>query len=218
MKRILFVVVLFVFSLLPITSFAAGPAYNWTGFYAGLQGSYITGSSDWEFDNGAQTDHSTKGGIGGLFFGYNYQFPFNLVVGVETDIGAGEIYGSDSCPNADYNCKSKTSWLGATRFRLGYAIDRFLPYIGIGIAYTEIKLTGERISISEEWKAKDSYVGWTPAIGFDFAITNNLLANFEYAYYDFGKEKTELVYGGASDALENKVRFHGFKIGIGWKF
>lgn len=218
MKRIIFIVVLFVFSLLSITSFAAGPAYNWTGFYAGLQGSYITGSSDWSFDAGTSTDHSLDGGIGGLFFGYNYQFPFNLVVGVTTDIGVGKICGSDSCPNTAFDCKSDTTWLGATRFRLGYAINRFLPYIGIGIAYTEIKLTGEEIGTDVEWKAKDTYIGWTPAIGFDFAITNNLLANFEYAYYDFGKEKTELVYLGSSDPLENKVKFHGFKLGIGWKF
>ncbi len=217
MKRILLTVLVLVFSLFSINTFAASPTDNWTGFYAGLQGSYFTGSSDWTFSNGATTDHSPDGGIGGLFFGYNYQFPSNFVVGIGTDIGAGSISGSNSCPNAAFECKSNTSWLGATRFRLGYAMNRFLPYLGIGIAYSEIKLTADQPTV--EYKAKDTYIGWTPAIGFDLAITKNLLANFEYAYYDFGKENTILVNNvGATSPVDNKVTFHSFKIGIGWKF
>lgn len=218
MRRVFLAILVLVLNLFSINTFAAGPSYNWTGFYVGLQGSYITGSSDWSFDAGTSTDHSLNGGIGGIYLGYNYQLPFNLVLGIASDIGAGNISGSDSCPNLAYDCKSKTSWLGATRFRLGYAIDSFLPYISIGIAYTEIKLSAEEIGTGAEWKAKDSYIGWTPAIGFDFAITNNLLANFEYAYYDFGKEKTKLIYGAMTDPLENKVKFHGFKLGLSWKF
>lgn len=217
MKRTVFTIVLFVFSLVSITSFAAGPAYNWTGFYAGLQGSYITGSSDWYFtDAGTSTDHTINGGMGGLFVGFNYQTPINIVVGIESDIGVGEVFGSDSCPNASYDCKSKAAWLGATRFRFGYAIDRFLPYIGIGIAYTEMKIYGDDAATGVEYAStKDAYVGWTPAIGFDFVITKNLLANFEYAYYDFGKEKVVLSDG---ERVENEVKFHGFKLGLSWKF
>ena len=148
--------------------------------------------------------------------GYNYQFPFNLVLGVATDIGTGNICGSDSCPNAAFDCKSDTTWLGATRFRAGYAIDRFLPYIGIGIAYTEMKLYGEDVGTGAEIAStKDTYVAWTPAIGFDFAITKNLLANFEYAYYYFGKEKVIFSNG---ERVKNEVQFHGFKLGLSWKF
>jgi Opacity protein and related surface antigens len=125
MKRILFSFVLLIFFFASMPASAADPAYKWTGFYVGLQGSYDVGSSDWDFtDFDTHTDHTLTGGMGGLYAGYNYQFPFNLVIGIETDISGGKITGSSSCPNGSYSCDTDMNWIGSTRGRVGYEIGR----------------------------------------------------------------------------------------------
>jgi outer membrane immunogenic protein len=76
------------------------PGYNWTGFYAGLNGGYSWGRADATFAPGfgapfttlfpiaafgpARTD--VNGGVAGGQFGYNWQVNRSWVVGLEGDI------------------------------------------------------------------------------------------------------------------------------------
>jgi len=220
MKRVVLTILVLAFSLFSISAFAAGPVYNWNGFYVGLQGLYADGhgdmGTDWKYVSGGErADHSIDGWMGGGFIGYNYHFPFNLVMGIETDINAGDISGTGSCPGPGWACGTEMSWLGATRFRVGYAFYRFLPYIAIGGAYSQAKIYTQEIGISTKYGERNIYYGWTPAAGLEFAITNNLLARLEYSYYDFGKERSEVDY----DLLvDTKIKFHTVKFGLSWKF
>jgi len=218
MKRIFFSVVLMVLIFTSASAFA-DPAYNWTGFYLGLQGSYDVGSSDWDFPNaGTHTDHVLKGGMGGLLVGYNYQTPVNVVVGIETDINYGKITGSSNCPGLGFSCNSEVNWAGSTRARVGYAINRFLPYIAVGVAYIRADLRGDIIATGTEFTStRNNYIGWTPSIGLEFAITNNLLARAEYAYYYFGKNSVVLSPPDG-ETVDSKIAFQGFKFGLSWKF
>ena len=47
---------------------AYAPAYNWTGFYLGIQGGGAWGSSDWD---GLAVSNSPSGGMIGGTAGYN---------------------------------------------------------------------------------------------------------------------------------------------------
>ena len=49
---------------------AYAPAYNWTGFYLGIQGGGAWGNSDW---NGLAVSNSPSGGMIGGTAGYNWQ-------------------------------------------------------------------------------------------------------------------------------------------------
>ncbi len=216
MKRIIFVVFLLIFSLFSLTASAAGPTYNWTGFYVGLQGSYGNGDTDWEYLSNQNTaDHNIDGLMIGLFAGYNYQFPFNLVVGIETDINGGKIAGSGPCPNSSWSCSSEISWAGSTRARVGYAIYRFLPYVAAGVAYGRAEILTTPNSSGVEYGEKKIYVGWTPSIGLEYAITDNILARLEYTYTDLG-EKESTVDNGL--LVDSAIKFHAFKLGLSWKF
>jgi outer membrane immunogenic protein len=216
MKRILFSFVLLIFFFSSMTAFAAGPAYNWTGFYAGLQGTYAYGNTNWEYaDNLAHADHTINGWMGGLLLGYNYQFPVNVVVGVETEVSTGKIYGSTSCPNPSFLANSNVSWAGSTRARVGYAIYRFLPYIGIGVAYGRAEIYTTDLSTGIDYSEKNTYVGWTPNIGLEFAITQNLIARAEYAYYDLGTKQSTVDFGLP---VNSRITFQAFKFGLSWKF
>ena len=156
--------------------------------------------------------------MGGLFLGYNYQFPINVVVGVETDINYGKISGSSSCPGSAYDCRTEIPWVGSTRARVGYAIGRFLPYVAVGVAYSHGELFANlRATGAEVENTVNTYWGWTPSVGLEFAITKNLLARAEYAYYDFASNNVT-TSGDFVENIDNKIKFQGFKLGLAWEF
>jgi outer membrane immunogenic protein len=220
MKRIIIAGALMVL-IIASTSAFADPAdtkpYKWTGFYAGVQGSYDVGSSNWDFTPaGGHTDHSLNGGMGGFHVGYNYQTPINVVVGIESEINYGKITGSSVCPNPSVSCNSEINWVGSTRARVGYAVWRFFPYIAVGVSYNNVLLRGNNIATGVEiTRTENYYFGWTPSIGIEFAITKNLLASVEYAYYDFGKRPVEF---SDYETMDSKIKLQTFKLGLSWKF
>ena len=99
------------------------PAYNWSGFYLGLNGGGAFGRSTWDTTGG----FDISGGLVGATVGYNYQFG-QAVAGVEADIDWADISGS-STTNCVTGCKTSDTWLSTVRGRLGYAADRFMPFI-----------------------------------------------------------------------------------------
>jgi outer membrane immunogenic protein len=193
----------------------ADSTYKWTGFYVGLQGSYNHGVTKWEYDiEGSRADHTINGWMGGFFLGYNYQFPINVVVGVETDINYGKIYGSTSCPNPVFGLvNTDLNWLGSTRARVGYAIWRFLPYVGLGLAYGRADIYSYQIATGLDHGQTNTYLGWTPSAGLEFAITKNLLARMEYSYYDLGKKQSL-----TTEIVDSTITFEGLKFAMIWKF
>ena len=219
MKRVNYLLVLAFFLFSSTTAWAAPPAYNWTGFYAGLQGIYATGVSDFDWPAySTHTDHIIKGGMAGLVAGFNYQTPINVVVGIETDFNYGKLQGSSTCPGSSYECRTEVNWLGATRARVGYAVNRFLPYVAVGVTYSGAELfANETATGIEVENTKNDYLGWTPSIGVDFMITKNLIGSFEYAYYEFSTDKIQTT-GVFTEQINNKFYFEAFKFGLIWKF
>src|SRR5215470_5579592 len=70
-------------------SYARG-AYNWTGWYAGASIGGAHGMWTVDFFRNNNHGHAEEGADGvaaGGWVGYNYQFRYNFVVGVEGDIG-----------------------------------------------------------------------------------------------------------------------------------
>ncbi|WP_336278838.1 outer membrane protein [Bartonella sp. CB175] len=120
-----------------------------------------------------------------------------------------------------YSVKEK--WTGATRVRIGFAADRFLPYVAGGIAYTQLRsvhtvsIAGKDENyqiiasgtVSDETK---SLVGYTLGAGVDFAITDNVMVRAEYRYSDFGKKK----FG--KDKYEVSYKTNDFRVGVAYKF
>ena len=75
--------------------------------------------------------------MAGGTLGYNMQWGA-LLYGIETDFDWADIKGSTT-PACSGGCETKITWLGTTRGRLGYTIDRCLPYITGGVAYGNVK-------------------------------------------------------------------------------
>jgi outer membrane immunogenic protein len=153
------------------------PPYNWTGFYAGINGGGGWGGSDFSAPVSTGT-FATSGGLVGGTLGYNWQMD-QVVFGLEGDIDWSNIRGSTPCGGT--SCETRNDWLATVRGRLGYAFDHVMPYVTGGAAFGNIKT-----SIAGVGDSSDSKAGWTVGGGLEAAIAGPWTAKVEYLYVDLG--------------------------------
>jgi outer membrane immunogenic protein len=185
-------------------------AYNWTGMYVGVNGGGGFGHSTWSGATGTSGFNTTGGVVGGTV-GYNYQMN-QAVFGLEGDIDWSNIHGSTTtAPCTTMSCETRNSWLGTARGRIGYAFDRFMPFVTGGAAFGDIKnspagFAGDR----------DTKLGWTVGGGLEAAIAGPWTAKVEYLYVDLGKTNCPV----GSCAVSTDVNFHTnlVRAGLNYRF
>ncbi|EJF75247.1 porin family protein [Bartonella alsatica] len=115
----------------------------------------------------------------------------------------------------------KQKWTGATRVRFGLSVDRLMPYVAGGIAYTQLRSIFAKESDVEsraidfsDWlhDEKKTMIGYTLGGGVDFAMTDNVIVRAEYRYSDFGKKKF------VHDKVEMGYKTNDFRVGVAYKF
>jgi len=185
------------------------PAYNWSGFYLGINGGGGWGRSTWTTTG----PFDTSGGLVGGTIGYNYQMN-QVVLGVEGDIDWANINGSTNtgCTAVGgKGCTTGDNWLSTVRGRLGYAADRFMPYITGGAAFGDIKASGPGLTGTDTTNA-----GWTVGGGIEFAIAGHWTAKAEYLYVDLGS----VSCGAACGAAVQNVNWHANlgRVGLNYRF
>ena len=116
----------------------AVPVYNWTGGYIGINGGYGLGKSDWGFVGG---DADPKGGTGRPDARLQLAGWQPWVFGLEGDINWSDINGSFVSVGCPPGCETRNKWFGTVRGRVGYAIDRVMPYVTGGLAFGDVGAT-----------------------------------------------------------------------------
>lgn len=198
--------------------YEAPPAgFVWTGGYVGAQAGYAWGRSHLNVvGSGNFADPDPDGFLGGVYAGYNHQFANNVVLGVEADVAVADINGSSPgffstgavFPGVEVSGDAK--WTGAVRARAGYAVDRFLPYLAGGVAFTKYKSTvNDNGNIASE---SQSLTGWTVGAGVEYAFSDQLIGRVEYRYTDFGDKD----FFDGQEKIDLKT--HDLRIGIAYKF
>ena len=169
--------------------------FNWTGFYVGINGGYAWGKSSWTDPVTLATtgDFNFTGALVGGTIGYNLQFS-QIVLGAEADVDASWIKGTD----ATVCCETKNSWLGTARARIGYAFDRWMPFLTGGGAFGDVKMTPVGFA-----SQTDTRFGWTAGGGLEYAFMGAWSAKIEYLYVDLGKASCN----AASCGVGNDVTF-----------
>jgi len=166
------------------------PYYNWTGFYAG-----INGGGGW----GSTGNIDTSGGIFGGQLGYNWQSG-QAVFGIETDLQWTGIDGSGTV--GAVAVRGGSDWFGTVRGRIGYAWDRTLIYGTGGLAYGGSKL--ETAGLTET----HSHFGWTVGLGAEVALTQHWSAKVEYLFVKLSDERFAAT--GLDHDFENNLLRFGF--------
>jgi outer membrane immunogenic protein len=183
------------------------PIYNWTGFYIGVNGGGGFGSSNWD----STGSRDVSGGLIGGTIGYNYQFG-QVVAGIEGDVDWSGINGTtnNSCPPG---CKTSNTWLATVRGRLGYAADRFMPFITGGAAFGNIEA-----SIPGLAQTSSDNSGWTLGAGLEAALAPNWTAKVEYLYVDLGSFNCGLNCGAGLANDNVSFRTNILRAGVNYKF
>ena len=196
--------------------YVAPTAFSWTGFYVGLNGGYAWGHSDWNNSAAGNVSFNVKKYQLGGTFGYNMQTG-SFVDGLEGDVDASWADGSAGGGTAGgpcaTSCTTKNSWLATGRGRLGYAFDRFLPYITGGAAIGNIKGTASNGGSIDKTK-----VGWVVGAGVEWAFMANWSAKVEYFYADLGKITCDAGTCGGGADTEISYKTNIARVGINYRF
>ena len=196
--------------------YVAPTAFSWTGFYVGLNGGYAWGHSDWNNSAAGNVSFNVKKYQLGGTFGYNMQTG-SFVYGLEGDVDAswadGSAGGGTAGGTCATSCTTKNSWLATGRGRLGYAFDRFLPYITGGAAIGNIKGTA-----SNGGSIDNTKVGWVVGAGVEWAFMANWSAKVEYFYADLGKITCDAGTCGGGADTEISYKTNIARVGINYRF
>ncbi|WP_260480131.1 outer membrane protein [Bartonella quintana] len=133
----------------------------------------------------------------------------------------GQLIGVSRLKEAEENSLTvshtlKQKWTGATRVRVGFPVERMMPYISGGVAYGQFQdvfsmsITGEDADFTTVDDTK-AMIGYTLGGGVDFAMTDHFIVRAEYRYSDFGKKKFQ-------ERIELNYKTNDFRVGVAYKF
>lgn len=204
---------------------------DWTGFYAGVFGGVGGGDNTLTIDGGpgatAGFEGNSFGGLLGAQVGYDFQFD-QFVIGAVADIAITNIESDSSVigfggPGGTLTYGSTLDYLGTVRARVGFAaIDQMLVYAHGGLAYGRTSpgfgvggVPGGTPDLEDvnRW-------GYTVGAGVEYAFTDNLSLQTEYAYTDLGNRDVG-VSGVAlppGTSISEEAQFHTVKAGLNFRF
>jgi outer membrane immunogenic protein len=215
----------------------ADPAYNWTGFYFGVNAGVGLGRSlsqltvpDAPGTFGETSRFGAAGAIGGGQLGYNWQSG-QWVLGLETDLQRSGIEDSRTCGlychpqfvSAQFD--QKLDWFGTARGRVGLATGPVLSYVTGGLAYGGVKT-----SIAEALPGSgggtnfgsagisETRTGWTIGSGVEASLGGNWTGKIEYLYLDLGTQSGALPFTTMpGQSFSSEIREHIFRAGVNYR-
>ena len=187
---------------------SSAPVTSWTGFYAGVNGGWI--SARWSTAGVGGSNANSF--VGGGTFGYNYELPNKVVLGVEGDIDASSA--NRKATTQTQTIKISQSYIGTVRARIGYDLGTFLPYVtgGLAVGGSNLKYT-DTAAPTTNFSRNQSKAGWAVGAGVEALLGSNWTAKIEYLYADLGQTS----YGGAV-AQKISLRDHLVRIGLNYRF
>lgn len=193
------------YSKAPIVS----PAYNWSGFYVGLQGGYA-----WQADTTNATAAGgfgdLKGGFVGGTIGYNFMASPNWLLGIEAE-GAWADINQTIGVLPILGAKDTVRGFGSVSGRLGYVSGPILIYGKGGVAFGSNKLEVTVLNVTAS--DTQTHVGFVAGGGVEYMFAPNWSVKGEYLYTSFGSEN---YFNGV--LRSGDVSFHTVKGGINYHF
>lgn len=179
-------------------------AADWSGPYAGINAGY--GRANFSGDGFSE---NASGLVGGAQLGYNFQFD-KIIVGVETDFQFVSQKATQNIGTLSFT--ERLNWFGTARGRIGYAFERFMPYVTGGAALANVSLdaSGPGGSLSDS----TSRWGYALGAGLDYAITQRFVARIEYLHVDTGSQSVEM-FGVTGEA---RLRENLLRLALNYRF
>ena len=148
--------------------------YNWTGFYVGINGGGGFGHSSCVPSPRVSTPRAAWSAAPSVTTG---RWASWCSASKATSTGSGN--GSGACVGT--TCETRNDWLGTARGRIGYAFDRFMPYVTGGAAFGDVKNTVAGIG------SRPPRASAGPSAAAAKSIAGPWSAKVEYLYVDLGE-------------------------------
>ena len=185
-------------------------AFNWGGVYAGVNAGFDVGKFTKDFN---YMGTSTGGLVGGTI-GYNYQSG-QAVFGIEGDLDYNSFSNSGTKAVNNFGTGTgKADSLLTVRGRVGYAYDKFLPYITAGYAGGDVKGTFNDTVNRATFSQNNWQNGYTLGLGVEYAFTNNISAKIEYLY----TRLNDTSYFSSPDHMKAGFSDNVIRAGINYHF
>jgi outer membrane immunogenic protein len=198
-------------------------AYDWSGFYIGINGGGATSRLDWNADGfGDEGSHNATGGTVGGQVGYRWQLS-SWVFGVEAQGNWADFTGSNvSNQSALFGGTTVNSTqvqsFGLFTGQIGYAVDRALFYVNGGAAVVDNKFTAVTTGPAGCFCGTDSITNtrWGAAVGagFEYAFLPNWSVGFQYDHLFMGTK--DINDGFITDNIKQNVDI--FTARVNYKF
>lgn len=180
-------------------------AYDWSGFYAGINGGGATSNIDWNEDGfGDEGSHHATGGTFGGQIGYRWQAS-SWVFGLEAQGNWADFTGSNISLQTGFQNQTKIDAFGLFTGQVGYAWDRALFYVKGGAAVTDNKynvFTAPGGSLVDN--ANETRWGATVGAGFEYAFVPNWSLGLEYDHLFMGNNDV-MFFSGTGDHIKEDV-------------
>ena len=172
-------------------------AYNWSGFYVGVNGGGGWADKCWDvYNNGGipvvpafrEGCHTASGGTVGGQIGYRWQAG-NWVFGVEGQGNWADFTGSNlSLALVNVTNRTKMDAFGLFTGQIGYSWNNVLGYVKGGAAVTHDKYDGVFTNTGFVFdRATETRWGGTVGVGVEYAFTPNWSVAVEYDHLFMGR-------------------------------
>jgi outer membrane immunogenic protein len=191
-------------------------AYDWSGFYIGINGGGATSRLDWNADGvGDEGSHNATGGTVGGQVGYRWQLS-SWVFGLEAQGNWADFTGSNvSQQFLNSTNSTKIDAFGLFTGQIGYAWDRALFYVKGGAAVTDNKFTSITTGVGFD-TANETRWGAAVGAGFEYAFAPSWSVGFEYDHLFMGNNDVVSNAGFFSDHIKEDVDL--FTARVNYKF
>jgi outer membrane immunogenic protein len=202
----------------------AAPAYDWTGFYAGVNAGYGWGAiaNSYNLDPAsptptAQPDYNVAGALAGAQLGYLSQ-QGNFVLGIEGRVNWLGVNGNDGGTGGavdSWNGRFEGQLLG----QLGYAAsDSVLPYLTAGISALNYDYNLSNAGASQT--VNQTAVGGVLGVGAKVAVSDNVSIFAEYTHGFYGQQGPHFTAqpGLAAQTVNVQPSTNEVRLGVNFKF
>jgi outer membrane immunogenic protein len=196
-------------------------AYDWSGFYIGINGGGATGNVDWTNDGGLgdEGSHHPSGGTVGGQIGYRWQLS-SWVFGLEAqgnwaDFSGSNVSNLSALFGGTTTNQTKVDGFGLFTGQIGYAVDRALFYVNGGAAVTDNKYTSITAGpLGGIDTLNNTRWGAAVGAGFEYAFLPNWSVGFQYDHLFMGTK--DINDGFITDNIKENVDI--FTARVNYKF
>ena len=192
-------------------------AYDWSGFYIGVNGGGGTSRNRWDLVGGlSEGSHDSTGGTVGGQVGYRWQTG-PIVFGVEAQGNWADFTGDNvSAVFLDRN-RTKIDAFGLFTGQIGYAFNNVLLYAKGGAAVTDTKYDVFAVPVGVRLdSASTTRWGAVVGAGVEYGFAQNWSVGFEYDHLFMDRQTVTFPLLLQADSIKQDVDL--FTARVNYKF